>query len=236
MRAVIALRRKIVGGEFEAGMRLLEVSVAETLDISRTPVREAMSRLVEEGLIDRLPNGGFAVRRFTYADASDAVELRGVLEGTAARLAAERGADPAALERMEAILDQLDEFLAGIEGSDFKKYAELNDAFHEELAGLSNSDLMRRELERIVSLPFAAPSSFLPDPRNIEAFRRSLDIAQVQHREIVSAIRNREGARAESLLKEHSRLARNNFDYVIGRSDFSLRDVPELFMLAEDDV
>ncbi len=78
-------------------MRLFEVSLAETLEISRTPVREALSRLAEEGLLDRLPNGGFVVRRFGYEDVIDSIELRGVMEGTAARLAAERGASPEGL-------------------------------------------------------------------------------------------------------------------------------------------
>src|SRR5690554_4658921 len=94
MRAVIELREKIVSGEIPGGTRLFEVSMAESLNISRTPVREAMSRLAEEGLLDRARGGGFTVRTFGFADVVDAIELRGVLEGTAARLAAERGADP----------------------------------------------------------------------------------------------------------------------------------------------
>src|SRR5690606_6881952 len=107
-RAVIELREKIINGELPGGMRLFEVTLAGTLQISRTPVREALSRLAEEGLLDRLPNGGFVVRRFGYADVVDSIELRGVLEGTAARLAAERGAPPDALGRMREIVLKLD--------------------------------------------------------------------------------------------------------------------------------
>src|SRR5690606_35735565 len=107
-RAVIELREKIINGELPGGMRLFEVPLAEALQISRTPVREALSRLAEEGLLDRLPNGGFVVRRFGFADVVDAIELRGVMEGTAARLAAERGAAPEALARLQAIVAELD--------------------------------------------------------------------------------------------------------------------------------
>ncbi len=107
-RAVIELREKIVSGELPGGMRLFEVSLAETLEISRTPVREALSRLAEEGLLDRLPNGGFVVRRFGYADVIDSIELRGVMEGTAARLAAERGASPEGLARLQEIVEKID--------------------------------------------------------------------------------------------------------------------------------
>ena len=74
-RAVIELREKIINGELPGGMRLFEVPLAEALQISRTPVREALSRLAEEGLLNRLPNGGFVVRRFGYADVVDSIEL-----------------------------------------------------------------------------------------------------------------------------------------------------------------
>ena len=81
-RALFRLRQRIVEGEIPGGTRLYEVALAEKLQISRTPVREAMSRLAEEGLLDRANGGGFLVRSFSYADVVDAIELRGVLEGT----------------------------------------------------------------------------------------------------------------------------------------------------------
>src|SRR5690554_6204628 len=139
-RAVIELREKIINGELPGGMRLFEVSLAESLQISRTPVREALSRLAEEGLLDRLPSGGFVVRRFGYADVIDSIELRGVLEGTAARLAAERGALPEGLKRMREIVAELDScFGDSVDDVDFDTYADLNARFHSELAGLSGS-------------------------------------------------------------------------------------------------
>src|SRR5690606_41805624 len=88
-RAVIELREKIINGELAGGTRLFEVSLAETLQISRTPVREALSRLAEEGLLDRLPNGGFAVLRFGYAYVVVSNDLCGVVVGTAASHASE---------------------------------------------------------------------------------------------------------------------------------------------------
>ena len=105
MRALIELRQEDPGtASFPAGTRLFEVPLAEALAISRTPVREAMSRLAEEGLLDRAQGGGFVVRTFAFADVVDAIELRGVLEGTAARLAAERGVAPAALVRIRNVV------------------------------------------------------------------------------------------------------------------------------------
>src|SRR5690349_22062808 len=134
-RAVIELREKILSGELPGGMRLFEVPIAELLDISRTPVREALSRLTEEGLLDRLPSGGFVVRRFGFSDVIDAIELRGVMEGMAARLAAERGVEPEAIEKISETVRLLDDcFGEKLDDVDFDAYSELNERFHHQLA------------------------------------------------------------------------------------------------------
>ncbi len=231
-RAVIELREKIINGELPGGTRLFEVSLAETLDISRTPVREALSRLAEEGLLDRLPSGGFVVRRFGYADVVDSIELRGVMEGTAARLAAERGVAPEALARITEIVASLDAcFGPGLDEVDFDAYSDLNEAFHHELAGLAGSEVIRREVERAGSLPFASPSAFLPNRTEIAAFRRSLRFAQEQHRELVNAIVAREGARAEWIAREHARTARHNLEYIFSQDPELLPKIPGLGLI-----
>lgn len=216
-RAVIELREKILSGEMPGGMRLFEVPIAELLDVSRTPVREALSRLTEEGLLERLPGGGFVVRRFGFADVIDAIEMRGVMEGMAARLAAERGVREEELRKIEATVLQLDGcFGERLDDVDFDAYSELNERFHHQLAGLAGSEMIRREVERAGSLPFASPSAFLPDRADIAAFRRSLRGAQEQHRAMVAAIAGREGTRAEAIAREHARTARRNLEYMLG--------------------
>ncbi|MCB2079499.1 MAG: GntR family transcriptional regulator [Novosphingobium sp.] len=233
-RALIELRKRILNGELAGGMRLFEVPLAEELEISRTPVREAMSRLAEEGLLDRVRSGGFVVRSFGFDDVVDAIELRGVLEGTAARLAAERGVGAEALTRMRDIVHAIDACFGDAPGEvDFDTYSELNAAFHTELAGLAGSEVIRREVERVSRLPFASPSAFSPDRAGIDAFRRSLNLAHEQHRAIVSAIAAREGSRAEALAREHARAARRNLEHVL-REDRSLIDrVPGLALLVD---
>ena len=231
-RAVIELREKIINGELPGGTRLFEVSLAEALDISRTPVREALSRLAEEGLLDRLPNGGFVVRLFGYADVVDSIELRGVMEGTAARLAAERGVAPEALARITEIVASLDAcFGPGLDEVDFDAYSDLNEAFHHELAGLAGSEVIRREVERAGSLPFASPSAFLPNRTEIAAFRRTLRFAQEQHRALVNAIVAREGARAEWIAREHARTARHNLEYIFSQDPELLPKIPGLGLI-----
>jgi len=233
-RALIELRKRILSGEFAGGMRLFEVPLAEELAISRTPVREAMSRLVEEGLLERVRAGGFVVRKFGFADVVDAIELRGVLEGTAARLAAERGVDRRAMERIEQVATELDSCFGEVLGQvDFDRYSELNATFHALLAGLSGSEMVRSEVERMKRLPFASPSAFLPDKADIAAFRRSLNTAQEQHWAIISAIANREGARAEAIAREHARTARRNLEYVLKEDRSLISQVPGLALVLD---
>ncbi|SLN12699.1 HTH-type transcriptional repressor CsiR [Roseivivax jejudonensis] len=230
--ALIELRSLIIGGSLPAGARLTETAAAERLGLSRTPVRQAMDRLVDEGLLDRIDTGGCRVASFTMTDLVDAIELRGVLEGTAARLAAERGVVPEIAERMDHVLDALDR---AVDPSrfDFDAYVRLNAEFHDLLARLAGSDIVAREVERAARLPAASPVAFLQGQELIPDFRVSLGRAQHQHRRIVEAILAREGARAEALAREHARLARANLEYVMHERPGLAERVPGLALVAE---
>src|SRR3712207_9361547 len=91
MKAQFALRELVLRGELNPGERVSELQMVERLGVSRTPVRMALVRLEEEGLLEAIPSGGFAVRAFSEREVFEAIEIRGTLEGLAARLAAERG-------------------------------------------------------------------------------------------------------------------------------------------------
>ena len=215
-RAQIRLRERILSGDLPAGVRLFEVAMAEALEISRTPVREAMARLAEEGLLERLRGGGFVVRSFSVDEAIDAIELRGVLEGTAARMAAERGVRREHITAINATLGRLDAcFGESSENMDFEAYATLNEQFHHELWNLAGSRVVEREIERVARLPFAAPSSFLADRFSEWDFHQSLIPAQEQHRSIVAAITAGEGTRAEFIAREHARAARRSLEKIL---------------------
>ena len=196
-RATYELRQRIVRGDLAGGARLYEVAVADELKISRTPVRQAMSQLAEEGLLQRAPGGGFMVRSFTYRDVIHAIELRGVLEGTAARLAAEQRVNPDKLRKIKGIVEELDAVMEAGEGPKvFDRYSELNAAFHDALAALCDSEIITTELERVKSLPFASPSAFVLGRSGSGPAQRALVVGQAQHRALVEAIENGEGARA----------------------------------------
>lgn len=233
-RAAYDLRQRIIHGDLPGGTRLYEVALAEELQISRTPVREAMSRLAEEGLLERARGGGFVVRSFTYRDVVDAIDLRGVLEGTAIRLAAEQGVAPEILAKTRGLVDEIDTcFASQDEAIKFDKYSELNAVFHEMLADMCGSRIIQRELERVKSLPFASPSAFVLGRRENVRSMQSLVVAQAQHRAMLDAIERREGARAEALAREHARIAQENLKNTFDSASQTGSDVPGMALIIE---
>jgi GntR family transcriptional regulator of vanillate catabolism len=232
LKALAGIRAMMLGGGFAVGERLSEVPLAEQLGISRTPVRAALARLEEEGLLEKSPTGGYVARAFTIDEVIDAIELRGVLEGTAARLAAERGVDPRKLAQITRVLEGIDEVVSDDPSQrHFERYVELNGEFHRQLAGLSGSETVRREIERATRLPFASPSSFLERQEEVPAFRKAISHAQAQHRALVEAIELREGARAEAVAREHARMARRNLEYVLNSAEELMPRIPALSLV-----
>jgi GntR family transcriptional regulator, vanillate catabolism transcriptional regulator len=215
--AALRLRELILEGELRAGDRVSEPPLAARLGVSRTPLRLALAQLEHEGLLEPASSGGFVVRSFTRRQVADAIDLRGLLEGAAARLAAERLEDQSELEAMHGCVAQLDRLVApGRLASDaFERYVELNERFHSLLLALARSEPLRTAYERVLALPFASPSAFVMLQAELPESQRTLYVAQLQHRSLLEAIEHGEGARAEALGREHARLARGNLDLVL---------------------
>ncbi len=229
LRAVLQLRERLLAGGFTPGERVAELTLAPLLGVSRTPLRLALGVLEHEGLLRMLPSGGFVVRDFTTADIEDAIELRGVLEGTAARMAAERWKDARALQPMQAAVTAMDA-LADAGMTDFAGYVAQNEQFHAALLALAASPMLKRALAQATALPFASPSAFVRAQGEQAESQRVLVIAQDQHRCILDAISKHEGARAEALAREHARLARRNLDAAL-RNRAMLGAVPGAALL-----
>jgi GntR family transcriptional regulator of vanillate catabolism len=214
-RALLRLRELIISGGFSPGERVSELPLVERIGVSRTPLRLALAALEHEGLLRRLPSGGYVVREFTQADISDAIELRGVLEGTAARFAAERGATARDLRALRAINDQIEELVHRADYESFDRYVDLNERFHSRLLKIARSPILERALEGIVSLPFASPSAFVLTEAELPQSRMILVVAHRHHVALIDAIEHRQGARAESLAREHARIALTNLEIVL---------------------
>ena len=217
VKAQLRLRAMILAGALPGGTRIAELTIVELLGVSRTPIRSALMRLEQEGLLEALPNGGYAVRMFSERDVSEAIELRGTLEGLCARLAAERGAPPVVLNEARACLREIDAVLSppALDDAAFSAYVALNGKFHALLSEMAGSDVIRKELDRVSGLPFASASGFVVAQANSPHARDMLMVAQDQHWQVLDAIDSREGTRAESLMREHSRIAQRNLREVV---------------------
>lgn len=220
-RALIALRERIFSGVLRPGERLAEIPLAEAIGVSRTPVRLALAELEKEGLVEPAPGGGFLVRSFTAREIDDAIELRGTLEGMAARLAAEHGASRA-LSR--ALADCLAEGDAALAGSDLsaealQRYAEMNRRFHALIAEAAGNAALLRALAMVSAIPFASASALVPSPGSSAARHRLLLYAHQQHHAIVEAIGRSQGARAEALMREHACNTRANLRLILEAGD-----------------
>lgn len=222
-RATLSLRELLLEGRFRPGERIREVPLSEELGVSRIPLRIALERLANEGLLEMRPTTGFVVPQFSVDDIYDSIHLRGLLEGRAAKRAAERVKDPREVAALYALSYEM---IALVQRSTLTleclaTYIELNSQFHTELVRLSGSRILRRALEHVSSLPFASPSSFLRRhylaPQFREMFLRALD----HHRGVSDAIANHDGDRAESIMHEHARLAWTNLEFALQSTELA---------------
>jgi GntR family transcriptional regulator of vanillate catabolism len=220
-RAVLSLRELLLNGEFEPNEHLSELPLVERLGVSRTPLRLALARLEHEGLLEARDGGGYSVREFTRSDIDDAIELRGVLEGTAARMAAEHGVSRRLLNRMTACTDRMEAVVRerDDEVEAFVEYVDRNESFHELLAESAGSPVLARAIEQATSLPFASPGAVVLSHAALERSWEILLVAVRQHRALVEAIEQGQGSRAEAVAREHARIAAENLDVALDDAD-----------------
>ena len=224
-KATLGLRELLLSGAFKPRERVPELRLVEELGVSRTPLRIALMTLEHEGMLETLPGGGFVVREFTRTDIDDAIELRGVLEGTAARLAAERLESDDELERLRELCGELDAVVHTPSVETFMEYVGLNEEFHDGFRELAKSAQLARALEHVLALPFGPPSALLMVHAALPESWEILLVAQHQHHALIDAIGRREGARADAIAREHARLARRNLDLALAHRDL-LEQVP----------
>nr|ACP17983.1 putative transcriptional regulator VanR [Pseudomonas nitroreducens] len=205
-RVLNLLRKMIVDGELPAGERIAEIPTAERLGVSRTPIRIAFRALEQEGLLIRQGARGYAVRQMTPNDLAGAVEVRGVLEGLAARQAAERGLSSETQEILLQCLAQGDAlFEKGyVSEDDLAEYHDINKRFHQAIVDASGNAAIGEALARNEHLPFASVSSLAVDGSNLPQEYRRFNFANMQHHAVVDALISGQGARAEAIMREHA--------------------------------
>jgi GntR family transcriptional regulator of vanillate catabolism len=203
---LVALREMIASGELAAGERLMEIPTAELFGVSRMPVRMAFRTLEQEGLLVRFGGRGFQVRSVSPDDIAGAVEVRGVLEGLAARQTAERGLSDEARATLEQCLMQGDQLFdkGFVTIEDLEVYHDLNMRFHEVIVEGSHNPAIADALARNDHLPFASVTALAVDRNDMVREYRRFNYAHMQHHSVFDALVNRQGARAEAIMREHA--------------------------------
>lgn len=225
-RIVYDLSQEIIRGELGPDSALAEEQLAERFGVSRTPIRQALAILSEEGLLRKAGGRSYRVRRFAPKEMLDAIEVRGVLEGLAARHLAENKIGPRIVRELDTCLAQEEELLGTLETNGFSpqliyQYFTLNSRFHRIIVQGAQNDALLTSIEVATRVPFVAVGSLARykanlDPKDLRLELRFFVYSHMQHREIVDAIRAGQGARAEALMREHAQLAVRNIDLEAG--------------------
>ena len=209
---LMQLREAILRGQFAPGQRMVEQQIAEQFGASRTPVRAAMASLEQEGLLQSSEGQGYTVRRYTAAEVEDAINLRGYLEGMAARIVAEHGMtrklENELLECLEAGDVLFRHRTLDLDG--YLSYTEMNDRYHAAILEACGSSPLQRAVRNNEALPFAAPSAMLPMQSGIEISEEWMRYAHQQHHMLYGAMRSGQGARAQALGMEHVEVPKMN--------------------------
>jgi GntR family transcriptional regulator, vanillate catabolism transcriptional regulator len=206
------LRQMILEGELAPGERLTETALAERLGVSRTPIRNVLPALAADGFLQVVGRRGFAVAAFSDKESLEALELRALLEGEAARTIARRGAPAEVLEALDACLAEGDAILRGgrlaDDGTD--RYGEMNARFHAIIIAASGLSLLPAIIDRLNRVPFVSPSSMAFDRLDEAEIYGNLFRGHGHHHAIVEALRHRDALRAEMLFREHANEQRHS--------------------------
>ena len=184
------VKAQAIAFAFKPGERINEVALAAHLGASRTPLREALNRLVAEGLLNFQQGQGFSCRALVPGEILDLYEAREAIEAEAARLACRRASD----SDIAALATFLRETGPGDDGRSIEALVSLDEAFHLRIVALSGNSELRRLLENL-----NARLRFL---RWIHMEARR-PLTQKQHKDIVKAIAARDAAAAERCMRNH---------------------------------
>ncbi len=203
---IVQLREMILQGQLRPGERMPEAELAARLGVSRTPIRQALPALAQEGLLVPAGKRGYAVRAFTLEQTLEALRLRAVLEGIAARTLAARGASPEVLAELKQCLQEGDAIFAQrtLNEDAESRYAQMNERFHRLIIEAAGSLLLGSLIERCNVVPFTAPLSIAFSTSSKDRMFDLLFYAHGQHHNIVQAIEQRQADRAEFLFREHA--------------------------------
>ena len=186
------LKQAIVRGDFSPGNRLVESRIAEAMGISRTPVREAIHKLEREGLIKKLPQGGFYVLNLTREEIEETFGIRSVLESYAARLAAIKHQK----EELEPLEEKIEAFQYFLNRGEMETLLKINTEFHSLLYAMSRSPKLIKMIKDLQDQIYRFRRIIL----RIETMAKT---SNDDHRQMLRAMKKRDAHRVETLVRQH---------------------------------
>lgn len=199
-KAYEIIRERLVGGHYKPGTQLKEEPLARDLGLSRTPVRAALKRLVDDGLATADAGQGVHASQWTEADIDETFQLRLLLEPYAASLAALRGGN----ELNQALRDSNTQMAQAIEVGDIAGIQAANSHFHSALVGACGAPRLRGMLEPMIDMPVIMRSFYIATPAE---HRQSLH----HHEDLTQAVAARDGELARQVMQLHLRMAHMRF-------------------------
>ena len=195
--AYAAIRDRLLRDEWPAGTRLLEADLAALTGVSRTPVRDALRRLSNEGFLDYVANAGCRVKAFTAKDVEAAFDLRVELESYAARRAASR-AGTAQIAALSALCDRMEEIAADPEGEPRSRdqLTPLNQSFHAVIVEAADNPRLAPFLANVTSAPVVLRTY---RSYTAEEIARSMG----HHRELIQALQAGDADWAGAVMRSH---------------------------------
>lgn len=197
------VRERILKGEYQIGEKIKESSIAQELNVSRTPIREAFKTLEEEGLLDYLPNRGCYAKGFTKRDVSDIYTVREALEEIAMTWACERITDEE-IDKLEEQCELMDFYT---KKRDVQKILTMNSSFHDIIYNSTGSRFLAQVLRSYKGYLDKTRKSVYYD----ETFLESI---QKEHRAILEAIKARDTEKAIEAIHEHLRASKERTESV----------------------
>jgi len=192
--AYTRMREAIISGKFAPGEPLFEVHLATWLDMSRTPVREAMRILARDGFLQVIPGRGYIVPQRSLDDIRELFELRESLEGMASRYAALR-ATPAEIDALESLCDRYEQ------NKNWREWAAVGTEFHNLLVDAARNTRLKSMLESLkAQIVQSRVSSLRDNPLRHTA-------VNAEHRAILNCVKAHDGEAAEALTRAHVRLS-----------------------------
>ncbi|MDL2298162.1 GntR family transcriptional regulator [Synergistaceae bacterium OttesenSCG-928-D05] len=189
----VELRNKIINKQIRPGERLPEVKIATEMDVSRTPVREALRRLASEGLVRIIPNSGARVSAPTVAEMQGAYLVREHLESLSVVLACKNGLDRRTLERIEEVI-VAEEY--AFTARDLEASLEANNAFHRLISEASKNPVLIEYIDNIMLRTNVYVLFY-------DTFSEETNYSTTEHKEILRAIATRDVDQAEDIMRKH---------------------------------